>query len=327
MTFLWPIALLGLLVVPVLVAGSRSWAQKRSERNDATLGRGYVDLAPKSKSRFLSPVFATLALCVIIVGVARPQATLDVPRLRSTVILAFDTSESMSADDLEPTRLDAAKAAAASFIESQDDSVDFGVVSFGSLGAITLRPTQERVEVQAAIERLEPAGETNISEGVFSALSAIAEDPIIYLPDDQGNVEIPPVDFGAFGSALVVMFSDGEDTTETDPEPLAELAAQGGIRIYTIGVGTLEGTTLDVDGFSVSTALQEETLRNLADVSNGEYFLADAEEDLAAATDVIEQDLIFEEQRIEISGLFAVGGLVLFALAGVNSLLNKRRLP
>ncbi len=327
MTFSWPLALLALLLVPVLVAAYMVWVRKRSNSERARLGTGYDEPNTRSWEHYVSPACAVLALAVMLVGVARPQATIEVPRFRSTAILAFDTSESMAATDLEPTRLQAAKVAATAFIESQPSSVDFGVVSFGSLGAITLSPTEEREEVVAAIERLEPAGETNISEGLFSSLSAIAEEPIVYLPDEEGNVEIPPVDFGEFGSSVIVLFSDGEDTTEVDPIPLAEIASQGGIRIYSIGVGTLEGTTLDLDGFSVSTALSEDTLREIAETSNGEYFLANETSDLISATNVIEQDLTLEEERLEVSSLFAVGALGLLGLAGMNSMLTKRRLP
>lgn len=327
MTFLWPLALVSLLFVPFLAVAYWRWSTNATSNVEATLGDGYVEVAPRKWTRHLSPVFALLALTSLLVGFARPQATIDVPRLRSTVVLAFDTSQSMAADDLEPTRLEAAKQAALLFLESQPDSVDVGVVSFGQAGAITLSPSQERDEVAAAINRLQPVGSTNLSEGIFSALSAIAEDPIIYQPDEFGNVDIPPVDFGSFGSAIIVLFSDGEDTTETDPLPLAELGAQAGIRIYPVGVGTLDGTTLDIDGFSVSSALQEETLMALADQSNGTYFLADEQADLAAVTETIERDLTIEEERLEISSFFAIGGVALIALAGAAAMTTQRRLP
>ena len=327
MTFLWPVALVGLVLVPIFALLYIRSNKSRSTATEATLGSGYVDVAGRSWTRHLSPVLALLALTSLLVGFARPHATVDVPRFRSTVILAFDTSESMAADDLEPTRLEAAKVAALQFLEEQPDSVDIGVVSFGSAGAITLRPTEERDEVAAAITRLQPAGATSLSEGLFSALSAIAEDPIIYLPDEDGNVDIPDVDFGSFGSSIIVLFSDGEDTTEADPLPLAELGAQAGIRIYPVGVGTLAGTTLDVDGFSVSTALAEETLQAIAEQSNGTYFLADEESDLAAVTDSIERDLTIEEERLEISSFFAVAGVALIALAAVAAMVTQRRLP
>ena len=327
MIFLWPLALVGLIFVPFFAVMYWRWTKQRSSNATATLGGGYQQVAEKRWTRHISPVFALLALTSLLVGFARPQATVDVPRLRSTVVLAFDTSQSMAADDLEPTRLEAAKNAALLFLESQPDSVDIGVVSFGHTGAITLSPSQERDDVAAAINRLQPVGSTSLSEGVFAALSAIAEDPIIYQPDENGNVDIPPVDFGSFGSSIIVLFSDGEDTTEADPLPLADLGAQAGIRIYPVGVGTLEGTTLDIDGFSVSTALNEESLVGLAEQSNGTYFQADDQDDLAAVTETIERDLTVEEERLEISSFFAGGGLVLITIAAVASMVTQRRLP
>ncbi len=327
MIFLWPLALLSLLIVPLLIFGYVRLNTTNRAASTSTLGSGYEHVGTRSWTRHLSPFFAFLALTSMLVGFARPQATIDVPRFRSTVILAFDTSESMAATDLEPSRLEAAKTAALDFVDAQPDSVDIGIVSFGSLGAITLRPTEERDEIAAAITRLAPAGETNLSEGVFAALSAIAEDPIIYQPDEQGNVEIPPVDFGSFGSALIVLYSDGEDTTETDPLPLAELGGQAGIRIYSIGVGTVEGATLDINGFSVSTALNEESLQALSEQSNGTYFLADEVSDLSNAAESIERDLVIEEENLEVSGLFAIGSIILLAFAGVSSIVTQRRLP
>ena len=327
MIFIWPLALVGLLFVPVFAILYWRWARQRSTNATSTLGSGYQQVTERRWTRHISPVFALLALTSLLVGFARPQATIDVPRLRSTVVLAFDTSQSMAADDLEPSRLEAAKNAALLFVESQPDSVDIGVVSFGQAGAITLSPSQERDEVAAAINRLQPVGSTSLSEGVFASLSAIAEDPIIYQPDENGNVDIPPVDFGSFGSAIIVLFSDGEDTTEADPLPLADFGAQAGIRIYPVGVGTVEGTTLDIDGFSVSTALNEESLIGLAEQSNGTYFRADEPDDLAAVTDTIERDLTIEEERLEISSLFAMAGVAFIAFAAVASMITQRRLP
>lgn len=327
MTFLWPFALIALVFVPLFVFGYRVWSKRRTTRVEATLGSGYSDLGERSWTRHLSPILALLALVVLTVGFARPQATVDVPRFRSTVVLVFDTSQSMAADDLEPSRLEAAKAAAIEFVADQPDSVDIGIVSFGQAGAITLRPSQERDEIVAAINRLQPVGGTNLAEGVFSALSVIADDPIVYLPDEEGNVEIPPVDFGGFGSAIIVLFSDGEDTTESDPLPLADFGGQAGIRIYPVGVGTIDGTTLDIDGFSVASALNEESLQELAAQTNGTYFLAEETADLTAATETIERDLVIEEERIEISSLFAVAGVVLIALAAFAAMLTERRLP
>ncbi len=328
MSFIWPAALIGLLLVPLAIAayvllGRRS----ATSSHGATLGAGYDDVAALGWKRHLSPVLALLALSAMLVGFARPQAQVEVPELRSTVMLVFDTSQSMIADDLEPTRLDAAKAAATTFVEDQPDSVEIGIVSFGSSGAITLRPSDDRTAVLSSIDRLQAAGGTSLNEGLFAGLSAIAQSPIIYLPDESGDVDIPPVDFGGFGSAIIVLFSDGEDTTEQSPAPLAELAAANGIRIYPVGLGSTDGTVIELDGFSLSTALNEASLQELAERSNGTYFQVESIDELAAVTDTIEQDLQLNEEQLELTSVFGVGALALIAMAAMLSMRLKGRMP
>jgi len=223
--------------------------------------------------------------------------------------------------------LDAAKVAATTFVEAQPDSVQVGIVSFGSAGAITLRPSDDRTAVLASIDRLQAAGGTSINEGLFAGLSAIAKSPIIYLPDETGSVDIPPVDFGGFGSAIIVMFSDGEDTTEQSPAALAELAAANGIRIYPVGLGSTDGTVIELDGFSLSTALNEASLQELAERSNGTYFQVDTLDELAAVTDTIDQDLQLNEEQLELTSVFGVGALALLGLAALLSMRFKGRMP
>ncbi|MFT7475301.1 MAG: Ca-activated chloride channel family protein [Verrucomicrobiales bacterium] len=328
MNFIWPVALAALGVLPV-VAVLYVFAHRRSSdrRSAATLGMGYTAAKPLGKRKHLGPVLSFLALASLLVGFARPEATIDVPTLRRTVMLAFDTSQSMVADDLGPTRLEAAKEAARTFVDEQDESVEVGVVSFGSAGAITLRPTNDRTAIVSSIDRLQAAGGTSLSEGLFSALSAIAKEPIIYSPDVEGTADIGPVDFGGFGSAIIIVFSDGEDTTERDPAPLAELASTAGIRIYPVGMGSVDGAVIETDGFSISTALDEASLQDLAERSNGTYFHADSLEALALVTNAIEQDLEFDEEELEITSFFAIGALSLLAMAGFTSLRQRGRLP
>lgn len=326
MTFLWPIALLGLLAIPLLIWAYVVKGRLAANRSpEATLGAGYDDVGNLGWKRHLSPILGLLAVTSMLIGFARPQATVDVPEFKSTVVLVFDTSQSMVADDVEPTRLDAAKLAATEFVLDQADSVDIGIVSFGSAGAITLRPSDDRTAVLASIDRLQAAGGTSLSEGLFAGLSTIAEDPILFAPDENGEVEIPPVDFGGFGSAIVVVFSDGEDTTEQDPTPLAELAASNGIRIYPVGIGTTEGAVLDIDGFSMSTTLREEALQSIAETSNGTYFRADSLDDFSSITDSIERDLEISEEFLEVTNLFGIGALVLLATAALFSMFTKGR--
>jgi Ca-activated chloride channel family protein len=266
-----------------------------------------------------------VSLTALLVGFARPQATIDVPQIRSTVVLAFDTSSSMAADDLEPTRLTAAKAAATDFVNDQPGVVEIGVVSFGSGGVVTMRPTDDRVAILSAIDRLEPAGGTSLSQGLFASLSAIARGPMLF--DPAGDGAIPAIDFGSFGSSIIIMFSDGEDTSEQDPTVLTELAATAGIRVFPVGIGSEEGAVIDIDGFSVATTLDEETLQNIAAQTNGTYFRAEDTADLTSIADSVERELAVEPEDIEITALFAIGALLVAALAGALSLKWTGRMP
>ena len=324
MNFIWPTALLSLLAIPVVV-----WFYLRVDgrRTDASgnapkLGRGPEGSPNTGKRRHIPAILAILALSVLFVGFARPQATVDVPQRSSTVVLAFDTSASMLADDLEPTRLDAAKAAAAEFVAEQDDGVQIAVVSFGQAGAVTSRPTDDRVATVAAINRLQPEGGTSLSQGLFAALSTLAQEPIMF----DGET-VPEVDFGGFGSTLIVMLSDGEDTSEADPELLTELASRNGIRIVTIGVGTEEGAVIDIDGFMVATSLNPESLQALSAATNGEYIEAGDVDQLNSATEDLERELELVEDELELTGVLAAVALALAAISGVLSLIWTGRLP
>lgn len=324
MNFIWPTALLSLLAIPVVVwfylrvDGRRTGASGNAPK----LGRGPEGSPNTGKRRHIPAILAILALSVLFVGFARPQATVDVPQRTSTVVLAFDTSASMLADDLEPTRLDAAKAAAAEFVAEQDDGVQIAVVSFGQAGAVTSRPTDDRVATVAAINRLQPEGGTSLSQGLFAALSTLAQEPIMF----DGET-VPEVDFGGFGSTLIVMLSDGEDTSEADPELLTELASRNGIRIVTIGVGTEEGAVIDIDGFMVATSLNPESLQALSAATNGEYIEAGNADQLNSATEDLERELELVEDELELTGVLAAVALALAAISGVLSLIWTGRLP
>ncbi len=327
MSFAWPFVLLGLLFVPALVALYLALLRRRAARPElARLGRGDVVDRP-GRRRHAPILLLLLSVSLLIVGFARPQATIDVPQRKSTVVLAFDTSSSMLADDLEPSRLDAAKKAARGFVEAQPSAVKVGVVSFGSGGVVTLRPTDDRVAVVSSIERLQPAGGTSLSQGLFASLGAIADGPLIFDPEATGTNEAPVADFGSFGSAIIVMFSDGEDTSEQDPTPLAELASSAGIRVFSVGLGSAEGAVIELDGFNIATALNEAPLQDVAARTNGQYFRAEEASDLLWITDSLERDLTIEEEDIEITSLFGVAALILAAIAGALSMRWTGRMP
>ncbi len=324
MSFIWPTALLSLFAIPVIAWFYLRLDQRKvGERGEAPkLGRGPEGSPNTGRRRHIPPVLAILALSALLVGFARPQAPIDVPQRTSTIVLAFDTSSSMLADDLEPTRLDAAKAAASQFVAEQDDGVDIAVVSFGQAGAVTSRPTDDRVATLAAIDRLQPEGGTSLSQGLFAGLSTLANEPIVF----DGET-VPEVDFGGFGSSLIVMFSDGEDTSEADPTLLAELAAQSGIRIITIGVGTVEGAVIDIDGFMIATSLNPESLQTLSMATNGEFIEAGNADQLSDATDDLERELELVEEDLELTGVLVAVALSLAAVSGLLSLMWTGRLP
>lgn len=325
MSFVWPIALLGLLTVPLIAFVLHRLDRRAANPTTARLGRGAPTEARRTR-RQLPMWLLLVSLTALLVGFARPHATIDVPQIRSTVVLAFDTSSSMAADDLEPTRLTAAKAAATDFVNDQPDVVEIGVVSFGSGGVVTMRPTDDRVAILSAIDRLEPAGGTSLSQGLFASLSAIAQGPMLFDPAVE-NGPIPAIDFGSFGSSIIIMFSDGEDTSEQDPTVLTELAATAGIRVFPVGIGSEEGAVIDLDGFSVATTLDEETLQNIAAQTNGTYFRAEDTADLTNIADSVKREFAVEPEDIEITALFAIGALLVAALAGALSLKWTGRMP
>ena len=201
------------------------------------------------------------ALGLLAFALARPTMNVALPEREGTVILAFDVSNSMKAKDLEPTRIEAAKSAARAFVERQPRSIKIGVVAFGDSAVTVLRPSNDKDEVLAAINRLSVSGGTSLGQGLYTSLSAIAGKPLTIdesaLESDSGR----PVNIGYFGSSAIVLLSDGENTSRPDPLKLADVASTAGVHVHTIGVGTEKGTVVEIDGFSVATALDADMLK------------------------------------------------------------------
>ena len=260
MTLTWPWALLGLLAIPALVVAYRRLLRTQARRRSELAAQGLV-LGGRRRDRWrhVAPVLLLAALAVLVVALSRPVAAVAQPNREGTVVLAFDVSGSMAADDVRPTRLDAAKAAARGFVEQQPASVRVGVVAFGGTAIVTARPTDDRAAVLAAINRLQPQGDTSLGEGILGSLSAIAGRPITAPGDAETGADETPI--GYYGGTAVVLLTDGEDTGGPDPAELADLASTAGVRIETIGLGTPQGTVIEVDGFSIATALDAATLQ------------------------------------------------------------------
>lgn len=334
MTFIWPAMFIGLLLIPLLV-GVYLRMQQRRGRLAAQYGDpGLVRLAggrPPTLRRHIPPLLYLLALTILIVALARPQMLLGLPRLQGTIILAFDVSRSMAGDDLKPTRLEAAKTAARAFVQRQPSTVQIGVVSFSDGGFATLAPTNDQDAILAAIQRLMVQHGTALGRGIESSLAAIAavKDPVLSLSTrNQTRTPTPtPVPKGTYTSAVVVLLTDGENTQQPNPLVAAQAAADRGVRIYPIGVGSIDGATLHLDGFTVRSRLDETTLRQVADLTGGTYYNAENEDDLGTIYDNLNPQLVITPQKTEVTYLFAGVGILVLLIGGVLSLLWLGRLP
>ncbi|MFC4948399.1 vWA domain-containing protein [Pseudonocardia sp. GCM10023141] len=317
MTFGWPWLLLGLLVVPLVVWWYRQLLRSRAARRAELAALGLVaPAAAGGRRRFVPPALFLVALVLLLAALARPEATVPNPRREGTVILAFDVSASMGAKDLTPSRIDAAKAAARTFVEQQPASVRLGVVAFSGSGLVAQEPTADRTSVLAAIQRLTPSGGTALARGLQTALSAIVGRTVLVdAPSD--SVEPQGQDLGYHGSAAIVLLSDGENTVAPDPLDVAQLASSAGVKVYPIGLGRPEGTVLDIDGFQVATALDEPLLKQIASLTDGRYFAAADEQELAQVYRSIDLEWTAQPERIEITALFAAVAALL-VLVGVG---------
>ncbi|MBG0560406.1 VWA domain-containing protein [Actinoplanes aureus] len=313
MSFLYPL----LLIVAGVVTGAAIFAYvaMQRRRRAALAAAGFADRQGRIR-RHLPYALLLTALPILLVGLARPQAEVAVPRVAGTVLLAFDSSNSMSAKDVAPSRLDAAKAAAAAFVEEQPDTVDVGVLVFGSQALLTQAPTDDHQAAVAAIQRVKPSGGTSLGQAILVGLSTITGKPV-ELPA-EGTAPTTQ-DLGYWPSATIVVFSDGEETGGPDVQAASELAAAAGVRIQTVGVGTAQGGTVEVDGFQLGTALDEKTLTAIAQISGGSYQPAGDADSLNAATKSIDLRLTTESEPIELTGPFAAAALLLLTLGGLLS--------
>ena len=334
MSFRWPEALLLLVLVAVL-AGLYVWMQRRRQRYalryaSVSLVQQAVGRGPGIR-RHIPAALYLAALSALVIALARPQATIPVLQNSGTIVLVIDVSGSMFAQDVEPNRMDATKSAVREFVRKQPKGVKIGIVSFSDYAALVAPPTREREPVQDAIARLRPQRGTNIGSGLQVALDAIYEDIGGGPQDDPvtqpGEATPTPVPSGGPPPASIVLLSDGQSNVGPNPLEVAEAAAQAGVKVYTIGIGTPEGTVLQIQGRSVYTRLDEATLRAVAETTGGRYFSAQDEECLRQIYDDLARERQFEDEKTEITFAFAAAGLIISVLAGGLGLLWFNRLP
>ncbi|HXF86306.1 MAG TPA: VWA domain-containing protein [Anaerolineales bacterium] len=331
MSFIWSPLLYLLLCVPLLVLFYMRMEQRR-RRFVAQFGNWGVAYNPGRArvQRHIPAVLFLLGITVLLFSLARPQTTMGLPRLEGTIILTFDVSGSMAADDVKPTRMEVAKAIAREFVANQPSSVSIGVVAFSDGGISVQYPTMNREDVLATIDRLVPRRGTSVGNGILVALNTIvvnAGDP----PLINTNNPLPPEQMeppqGWYPSAAIVLLSDGENNQEPDPTLVSDFAADLGVRIYTVGVGTLGGATLEIDGFTVHSQLNEAVLRYIAENTGGVYYNAGYEEELNRIYQDLQPKLTIRAEKLEIT--FILAGLAMFVLliGGMLSLLWFGRVP
>jgi Ca-activated chloride channel homolog len=343
MTFLWPDALWSLALIPLLV-GAYLFLLKRRKREAlkySNLGLVRQAMGKSTWRRHVPPALFLGALVVMLLAAARPAAVLMLPSEHETVILAMDVSGSMRADDVKPTRLAAAQAAARAFINDTARSTRIGLVAFAGSAALVQPPTASREELFAAIDQLQLQNATAIGAGILASLKAI-------FPDQEFEVETPqlrsaaaggsrvlrapkkqdvkPVPPGSNKNAVVILLTDGQTTTGPDPVDAARLAAARGVRVFTVGVGTPDGQVLTGEGWSIRVRLDEAALKAIADLTRAEYFFAGNAPDLKKIYEGLKSKLVMEKRETEVTALFAALAAALSLLAAALSLLWFNRI-
>lgn len=346
MTFQWPLMLWLLLFVPLLIA-LYVWLLKRRKNaalRYASLGLVKAAIGPGQKwRRHVPPVLMLGGLILMIIAAARPAATVTLPSQHETIILAMDVSGSMRATDVDPNRLVAAQEAAKAFTALVPPRTRLGVVSFAGTAAVVQSPTQSREDIVAAIDRFQLQRGTAIGSGLILSLATLfpdagiqlqqQRDPRDYLTENNdpnapiggsnntGPKPFEPIPPGSYASAAVILLTDGRATTGPDPMEAARMAADRGVRVFTVGIGTAEGQTIGFEGWSMRVRLDEETLKNIANMTRGEYFYAGTAADLKKIYESLNSRLVMEKKQTEVSAIFAAAAAVLTLLAGLLSML------
>lgn len=334
MNFVWPHLLWTLLAIPLLVL---LYLWLLSKRRKSTLRFASLAVVKQAQGggpgwrRHVPPVLLLLALGSLLIATARPMAVVTLPLQQETIILAMDVSGSMRATDVQPDRLTAAQEAAKSFLIDLPRSVRVGVVSFAGTAAVVQPPTQSRDDVVAAIDRFQLQRGTAIGSGIVLSLATIFPDAGIDLsqitgqrnmplgPNDKPKQDFVPVAPGSYASAAVILLTDGQRTTGPDPLDAAKMAADRGVKVYSVGIGTKEGETIGFEGWSMRVRLDEETLKNIANLTRGEYFYAGTATDLKKVYQSLSSRLMVEKKETEVSSLFAALGAVLVLVAATLS--------
>jgi Ca-activated chloride channel family protein len=341
MSFLWPELLWLLALVPAatvvytLLLRRKKRAALRYANLILPLGGG---TSVGAWRRLLPPALFALALTLLLVALARPTAVLTLPSRHDTVILAMDVSGSMRAADVKPTRLAAAQEAARAFVARQPKSTRLGIVSFAATASAVQTPTHDREQILAAIERFQLQRGTAVGSGILVSLKLVVPDVEFDLrsanprpkpapkstsdakagaaKDSAPPEPAKPVAPGSHTGAAIVLLSDGQTTAGPDPIEAARIAGERGVRVYTVGIGTPAGETIQAEGWSMRVRLDETALKSIANLTAAEYFHAGTAADLQKVYEALHAKIFFEQRKMEVTALVAAAA-ALAALASV----------
>jgi Ca-activated chloride channel family protein len=315
MIFQWPALLLGLFVVPALV-----WLYVRALRRPPQMAVRHTRVAAIAAAmqhgrrwrRHIPAALFGLSLIAVVIAMARPVAPFPVPATQNTVMLSIDVSRSMLADDLQPNRMEAAKTAAQDFVMGLPRGIKVGLVTFSSYATLLVSPTADHGRVLDAIGQLNTEFATAIGDGLLEAVWALPgrERPLV--SGMPAPLPTPPV-----LPATIVLLSDGQSNRGALPVDAARTARQQEVKVYTIGVGTPEGTFLNLGGRSIWVRLDEATLREMAEITGGDYFLARSVGQLRDAYRHLSRVVGWESKPTEVTGV-AAGAAALLALGAIG---------
>ena len=337
MSFMWPQMLWLLALCPVAVA---AYVLLLRRRRAATLypGLGLLQQAMgpgRRWRRHLPPALLLLAWGLLLLAAARPVARISLPSEQQTLLLVMDVSGSMRATDVKPNRLVAAQEAAKAFIRSLPRPVRVGIVAFAGSAQLAQAPTRNHEDLFQAIDGFQLQRGTATGNGLVVALATLFPQAGIDLahwgagtitaaplgsPEATRPQPWQPVPAGSYTTAAIIMLTDGQSTTGVDPLEAARLAAERGVRVYTVGVGTVDGDTVGFEGWSMRVRLDEETLKAVAARTQGEYFHAASAEALHQVYETLGSRLALETHETEISALLALAAAALVLLASGLSL-------
>jgi Ca-activated chloride channel family protein len=329
--WLWCLAFLPLL------AGACVLLERRRKRwfvRHSSLAQVRDAQAAASRWRRRVPGALLLAgVATLVAAAARPTAVMALLAQQQTVVLAMDVSGSMQARDVYPDRLTASQQAAKAFVARLPHDVRIGVVAYGGNAHVVQAPTRDREDVAAAIDRFALQPGTAIGTGLVYALATVfpqagidvdaiaragGRRQVVHL--DDGATALPQAAPGSYREAAIVLLSDGQNTTGVDPHEAAELAAHLGVRVYTVGFGTPEGDLIAFGGWTVRVRLDEQTLKDVAAITHGEYFRAANEQQLERVYRSMGSRFAMERRETELTALFAAAAAVLLLAGSALSL-------